>query len=74
MEPLQYEPITTLGKLRDYLGVPFLDPLGGLGMYLHAPFEAIGTFEICRYSRQATAKWLNVLLGFRLLALSIPAL
>ena len=32
MEPRQYEPITTLGKLGNYLGLHFLDPLGGLGM------------------------------------------
>ena len=31
MEPPQYEPITTLGKLGGYKGVPFLDSLGGLG-------------------------------------------
>ena len=29
--PPQYEPITTLGKLGDYWGFHFLDPLGGLG-------------------------------------------
>ena len=32
METPQYEPITILGKLRDYGGFHFLDPLGGLGM------------------------------------------
>ena len=30
MEPLQYEPITTLGKLAHYQGFHFWDPLGGL--------------------------------------------
>ena len=30
-QPLQYEPITTLGKLGIIRGFHFLDPLGGLG-------------------------------------------
>ena len=42
MEPPQYEPITTLGKLRGIIrGLHFLDPLRGLGRGL----ESIGKLQ-----------------------------
>ena len=39
MEPPQYEPIATLGKLGIVRGFHFLDPLGGLGYSSMKPYK-----------------------------------